>query len=399
MKPIYEKITGLHPEFLLFLAAASLSGFSQSIVESTFNNFLNESFGIGNFQRGLLELPREMPGFLVVAFSALFFFAGSRRLAAFANLLAAAGIFLVGTCSTGFSLMLLWLFVFSTGQHLFLPLTSSIGMEFAREGNAGRLLGDISGAMNLAAIAGSLVIFLGFRFFDFTFTASFSVAAAGFLLAAALIFFMSPDDPQPVKAKFTLRREYRLYYWLTILYGTRKQLFITFAPWVLVTVFKQKTQMVATLLTIGGVIGIFFKPMLGRAIDRLGERRILMGEAASLIVICLLYGFSRALFPEDTALLVTFGCYIIDQLLMSVGMARATWMRKIAVAPEDIAQTLTMGTTIDHFFSISIALVSGLIWMMLGYQYVFLLGAFIAAVNLFSAARIRIPGSRAAGGR
>jgi len=78
----------------------------------------------------------------------------------------------------------------------------------------------------------------------------------------------------------------------------------------------------------------------------------------------------------------------VDQMLMSVSMARATYLRRIAVRPEDVPQTLTMGVTIDHVFSIAIALVSGMLWETLGYQYVFLLGACIAVVNFFSAARI-----------
>jgi nitrate/nitrite transporter NarK len=93
---------------------------------------------------------------------------------------------------------------------------------------------------------------------------------------------MQKDQPHAARTKFQLRKEYRLFYWLNILYGTRKQIFLTFAPWVLVTVFRQKTQMLATLLTLGGVIGIFFKPLLGRAIDKLGERFILTSEAVFL---------------------------------------------------------------------------------------------------------------------
>jgi MFS family permease len=152
----------------------------------------------------------------------------------------------------------------------------------------------------------------------------------------------------------------------------------------------QKTQVVATLLTIGGVIGIFFKPLLGRWIDRFGERTILMGEAVILVFVCLGYGFSKEILPEQYAVILAFACFIIDQLLMSVGMARATYMKKIALRPEDISQTLTMGTSIDHIFSIGIALVSGVVWLTLGYQYVFLIGAVIALVNLYSASRIDI---------
>ena len=73
----------------------------------------------------------------------------------------------------------------------------------------------------------------------------------------------------------------------------------------------------------------------------------------------------------------------------TVGMARATYLQKIAVRPEDITQTLTMGVTIDHIFSISVALLGGFIWVTWGYQFVFLLGAAIAVLNFFSALRVK----------
>lgn len=376
-------------DFRLFLAATVAFGFSQSLVDSTFNNFLNETFFISDWQRGFLELPRELPGFLVVFFAAIFFFLCSRRLAFVANLLCAFGILLIGFGSPSFPVMLIWLFIFSIGQHLFIPLNQSIGMELAYEGQKGRRLGQFSAVANLAMILGSFAIFLGFKFFHLTFQISYAVAFLGFLTVAVFLYRMKKDQPYTARSKFQLRREYKLFYWLNILYGTRKQLFLTFAPWVLVTVFHQKTQVLATLLTIGGVLGIFFKPLIGWAIDKLGERFILTSEAALLIVVCLGYGYSRVLFSETTALWVTSSCLIADQLLLSAGMARATYLQKIAVRPEDVTQTLTMGVTIDHIFSISVALLGGLIWVKWGYQYVFLLGAAIAVLNFFSALRVK----------
>lgn len=268
----------------LFLAATFIFGFSQSIVDSTFNNFLNETFFINNLQRGLLELPRELPGLLTIVVSAILFFLCSRRQAALANILCAIGI-----------------------------------------------------------------LFIGFKFLNLNFKMSYIVAFLGFITVAVLISMMKKDEPVSMRMKFQLRREYNLYYWLTVLYGTRKQLFLTFAPWVLVTVFKQKTEILATLLTIGGVIGIFFKPMLGKAIDKLGERFILRTEAASLVFVCIGYGFSKSIFSETTAMFIVFACYILDQMLIAVSMARATYLQKIAVKPEDVTQTLTMGVSIDLY--------------------------------------------------
>jgi predicted MFS family arabinose efflux permease len=373
----------------LFLAAIFVFGFSQSIVEATFNNYLSETFSISDFQRGFLELPRELPGFLVVFVAALLFFLCSRRLAALANLLCAFGILFIGTYSPNFSIMLIWLFIYSIGQHLFIPVNQSIGMELARDGKTGRRLGQLSGVANFSAIIGSFAILIGFKFFNLNFKISYIIAFLGFLTVALLIFLMPKNRPYPAKTKFKLKKEYSLFYWLNILYGTRKQIFLTFAPWVLVTVFKQKTYVVATLLMIGGIIGIFFKPLLGRAIDRFGERFILTAEAVILVFVCLGYGFSSNVFPETTAMYIAFFCYVVDQLLMSVSMARATYLQKIAVTPEDVNQTLTMGVTIDHAFSITVALLGGFIWISWGYQYVFLLGMIIAVMNTFSALRIR----------
>jgi predicted MFS family arabinose efflux permease len=376
-------------DFRLFLTATFVFGFAQSIVDSTFNNFLNETYFITDFQRGFLELPREIPGFLVIFISALLFFLCSRRQAFVANLLCAFAILLIGFCSPGFSIMLVWLFIFSVGQHLFIPLNQSIGMELAADGQTGRRLGQFSAVANMSAILGSLVIFIGFKYLNLNFRVSYAVAFLAFLTVAILLFMMQKDRPYSAKTKFKLRKEYKLFYWLNILYGTRKQIFLTFAPWVLVTVFGQKTQVLAILLTTGGVIGIFFKTLLGRAIDRLGERFILSAEAVALVFVCLGYGYSREIFSETVALFVAFACYILDQLLMSVGMARATYLQKIAVVPEDVAQTLTMGVSIDHIFSISVALLGGFIWIQWGYQYVFLLGAVIAVINVFSAFRVK----------
>lgn len=380
---------GLPRDLQLFLAATFVFGFSQSIVDSTFNNYLNETFTISDFQRGFLELPRELPGFLVVFVSALLFFLCSRRLAALANLLCALGILFIGIYSPNFAVMLIWLFIFSIGQHLFLPTNQSIGMEMARDGKTGRRLGQLSGIANVSAIIGSFAVLIGFKFFNLNFKISYIVAFAGFLIVAVLIFLMQKNRPSPARTRLQLKKEYGLFYWLNILYGTRKQIFLTFAPWVLVTVFKQKTHVVATLLMIGGIIGIFFKPLLGRAIDYWGERFILTAEAVVLVFVCFGYGFSNAVFSEKAAMYTAFFCYVVDQLLISVGMARATYLQKIAVKPEDINQTLTMGVTIDHVFSITIALLGGLIWVKLGYQHVFLLGMIIAVINVFSALRIR----------
>ncbi len=392
---ITARITKIPRELKLFAAASMMMAIAYSIFDSIFNNFINDRFALTGLQRSLLELPRELPGVLVVFFSALLWFLCSRRLGAVALLLCAVGALLIGFTSSTYVTMMLCLFIYSAGQHLFMPLSSSIGMELAHEGQTGRRLGQLNAIRNFATILGSFLVFLGFRYLGFHFQHSFLLTAAGLCLAALFMFLMKPDAPQKPATFLKLHKDYRLFYILNIVAGSRKQVFITFAPWVIVTIFKQPTQTIATLMTVGGGLGILFQPVLGQAIDRFGERLVLQIEAVLLVVVCLGYGFSWFIFPENTAFLFICGFYLVDQMLMSVGMARSMYMKKIAVKEEDIQPALTAGVTIDHIFSISIAFLGGVIWNLFGFQYVFLIGVGIAALSFVAASRIRIPKSLA----
>jgi len=396
MTAILSRLSKVPRELKLFIAASLVMGIGYSLFDSVFNNFLNENYALTGFQRSFLEFPRELPGFLTIFITALFWFLCSRRLGGMALLFSALGALLIAFASPSYGIMVIWLFVYSAGQHVFMPIASTVGMELAREGQAGRRLGQLNAVRNFAAIFGSALVFVGFRYLGMTFEVTFTLAAVGFVIAAVLLFSMQRGRPQPSGEILKLKKEYRLYYLLAVLYGSRKQLFITFAPWVLVTIFNQPTQTLATLITVGGIIGIIFQPFLGRAIDRFGERTILISEAVLLVFVCFGYGFARTFLPEGTAFLVVCGCYLLDQMLMSVSMARSTYMKKIALKPDDIQPALAAGVSIDHIFSISLALLGGVIWNQFGYQYVFLMGVVIAAANIFAASRIRLPAQPAA---
>ena len=392
-KTLRMRIAHVSRELRLFVMASLLMGMAYNIIDATFNNFLNERFALSGFERSFLEFPREIPGFLVVFVAALLWFLCSRRLGALSMFLGVVGTLLIGFASPTYSIMVAWLFIYSLGQHLFMPLSSTIGMELAKEGQIGQRLGQLNAVRNFAAIGGSFLVFLGFKFLGFTFHHTFVLAAIAFALAMALMFAMKPEKTQPPTMYLKLHREYRLFYLLAVFHGSRKQLFMTFGPWVLVTIFHQPTQTMATLLTIGGVIGILFQPFLGRAIDRFGERMVLVSEAVLLALVCFGYGFAKSLFPEGVAFLIACVCFLLDQMSLSFGMARSTYIRKIARQVNDIQPALTVSVTIDHIFSISLALLGGVIWNYFGFQYVFLMGMFIAIGNFFAALQVRVPKS------
>lgn len=391
LRRISQHVLAAPRELRLFIAASLAMGVGYSLFDATFNNYINDRFVLSGFARSFLEMPRELPGLLCVFISALLWFLCSRRLGALAMALGALGAALIGFASPNYAVMVIWLFLYSLGQHLFLPVASTIGMELAEKGRAGARLGQLNAIRNAATIAGSFLVFVGFKYLGFDFHHTFALATLAFVVAAALLFAMRPHQVHKPKLYLKMHRPYRLFYILAILFGSRKQLFITFAPWVIVSVFKEPTATMGTLLTLGGVIGILFQPLLGRAVDRFGERSVLAAEAVSLVFVCLGYGFARFVFAERVAFYVTCACFLADQMLMSVSMARSTYMKKIALDPAHVQPALTLSVTIDHVFSISVALLGGVIWNAYGYQYVFLMGMAIAAINFFAAMQVKVP--------
>jgi len=175
--------------------------------------------------------------------TAFLFLLGGRRTAAIANLLAGIGIFLIGFNSYSFSIMLIWLFIFSLGQHIFLSLNLSLGLDLVPQKEQEPRPGLFAGSLNLATIIGSLTISIGFSILHFNSQISYLIAAIFFFIFIAGIFLFP-----------------------------------------------------------AGLTGVFFRQILGHLVDRLGERFVLAGEAFLLIFAGLSCGLAEKLFSFAIAL-------------------------------------------------------------------------------------------------
>ena len=81
---------------------------------------------------------------------------GEVRIAFIANLAASAGMMALGWIPASFALMVSSVFVFSAGQHVYMPLGNAIGMGFAEKGREGSVLGRIFAVNTVALVAGTL---------------------------------------------------------------------------------------------------------------------------------------------------------------------------------------------------------------------------------------------------
>jgi len=284
--------------------------------------------------------------------------------------------------------MILW----SAGTHLQMPVLPPITMSMATEQKRGRRLGQVGAVGRLGTIAGCLVVWALGQRVAANYGTIFIIGGLTALGAAVLVSRLRGVGVEKPRAKLLFHRRYRLYYALELLHGARKQIFITFGPWVLVKIFGEPPATFAKLWVVSGVVGLFFIPAVGQWIDRLGERAVLMADGCLLIFVCAAYGFAERIFKRrTTALRVLYCAYMLDQLLFSVGMARTTYISKIAESAVEVGPTLSVGVTMNHAVSMSVPTFGGLAWDRYGYSYVFIAAAFVAVSIIVFTSMLRVP--------
>ncbi len=386
----------LDRNLVLFMAGMAFLGASGGMMETTFNNYVSDIFNLGADARGFLEFPRELPGFLTALMAGLLFFLPETRIAGFSALAVGLGLLALAWIGPHWSAMLIFLTVWSAGAHLLMPIRSSLSMELAMKEHRGRRMGQIAATSIAASMAGCAMVWVAMRWFQAGYPLIFTMGGMLALIASVFLFKMRMPNAHLQRPKFVWNRHYSLYYILAFLFGARKQVFITFGPWVLIRVFHQPAWIFAQLWIAAALLGIFFQPLLGRAIDRLGERTVLLADSALLLLVCLGYGFAHRLPNQTAALWLLYVCFVGDNLLFGVNMARDTYLSKIALRPDHVAPTLSLGVSINHVVSMSIPALGGLMWMKYGHPSVFIATAGVAVLMAIFSSMIRVPPQPAA---
>ena len=378
---------------LIFLLISVLLGMVGAVESTSLANRLYEELDFTVMQRSLLEAPREMPGLLSVFFFGVMNGLGDIRIAAVANILGGIGLIFFGLVPNTFGLVLTFLVVYSIGQHLYMPLSQTIAMTFAQGDHFGQRLGQIQGLGSLSIIVSSGILFVLYKLINISYGVVFAMGGATMVLAGILFIFLASRSERIVSEKrFVFKKEYKMYYVLATINGARKQITLTFTPWLLITVFGQPVTTITALFFIVCVINVMFKPWFGRMIDRRGEIFALKFEASVMFIACLGFACAKSVFSPKAALAVVGFCYIIDKLMESAYMARATYVKRISKDEADVARTLTMGQSMDHVISVCIPVFAGYAWYTGGadgYIYVFAGGLVISVVNFIVAGKLK----------
>lgn len=397
-----KKFQGLERSQKIFFAIIALTALASGFSGSVFSNYFKEAYNVTPFQRGLIEFPREMPGFLVVFFIASLSRFSDFRISMIAQVLGIIGIGVLSVTTPVYGVMLLFIFIHSCGGHLFMPLSDSIGMSLVKDGKYGERMGQYKGVLTGATMVASAIVLVCFKYNIFSFVTNvkwvFVLAATMLFLVLVLLVALEKEVGKPLKSdkktKFVFRKKYKYYYMLVVAWGVQKQIMLVYGPWVLIEILGKKVDTIAMLNIIGAFIGIFFIPALGKWVDKFGIKKLLYADALSFIFIYVTYGLLSAGFATSTLatigfpLIMTYTLFLLDKMSTQMGMIRTLYLKSIAVTPEDITPTLSLGLSLDHIVSISMAILGGIIWGKFGPQYIFFMTAGFSLINLFVATKV-----------
>jgi MFS family permease len=163
--------------------------------------------------------------------------------------------------------------------------------------------------------------------------------------------------------------------------GARRQIFIAFAVFLLVKKFGYSVQEITLLFIINNAVNYFLSPLIGKAIIRYGERKVLSLEYFSLIFIFTGYAVTESK-------MMAAGLYIFDHIFFNFAIAIRTYFQKIA-DPRDVAPSMAVSFTINHIAAVFLPALGGLLWMV-DYRIPFLAGAAMSVVSLAATQSIKI---------
>lgn len=362
------------PEACLLLMAAA-APFSFAIWMGLINNFTVEVAGFEGREIGILQSVREIPGFL--AFTAVFLFILIREqvFAIISLIILGTFVGLTGYYPTEYALYFTTLLM-SVGFHYFETAQMSLSLQWLSKERAPKALGYQISVKSIAAIIAYAVLWGATKFTDISYEILFAVAGGVTVVMALFIGLSFPKFEERVvqHKKLFLRKRYWLYYALTFLGGARRQIFVVFAGFLLVTKFDYTVADISGLLFINYVINTWFATKLGGLIAKWGERRALVVEYVGLIFVFTGYAITES--ATVAALL-----YIVDHLFFSFAIAQKSYLQKIA-ATKDIAATSSVSFSINHIAAVIIPYIFGVYLWPISHSLVFYAGAIMAGVSL-----------------
>lgn len=395
MKEIFRE----NSKYKVFLLSVLITGLSYGLYKGMLDNFLAEVVGLGEMDRGVAEFFRELPGILLIFILAAFYMLSAEALYKVGAVIMLVGMAMHAVLPPTKVLAILAICTYSLGEHIQIGMKSTISLEYAKKDRGGAALGIQTSMNQIGTLAGYLVIVVAFSLFakNQPYTVFFVAAAvlAG-VSAACSMKITGNSKTDENKRRFYFSKKYSKYYMLEMFYGARKQVFLTFGPYVLILFYGANAATVSLLFAISAIACFFASPIVGRIIDKLGYKVVMVSDTLILVIVCFFYGFAHDIFPKDVAFIVCCVNYVLDSVISLAAMASNVYVQDLADNQDEVKATISTGVSINHVITIFIALFGGWIWETLGMETLFIASAILGLCNSAYAATIKTRKQRAA---
>lgn len=389
LKHIYREDAPYKPYLLSLLVIGLAYGLQKGVLD----NYLAEVVSMTEFDRGVLEFFRELPGLLLVGVLAVMYSLSAERIFKIGAVVMIVGLVMLSAVPASRALVTLSICMYSLGEHIQLGMKNSLGIHYAKKGKSGLSLGKQHSFHEMGMLAGFIVIIVLFRIIpgdSTTFRIMFGISAA--LVTVGLISSTRMKDSSRTdssRRRFYFRKKFTKYYILEVTYGARKQVFFTFGPYLLVLHYGAGASVMSMLFAISAVCAAILSPLVGKLIDRIGYKTVMVSDTLLLVIVCFFYGFSEYFFSVEVSFIICCAMYVLDSIISLASMASNVYVQELSDSPEETRATIATGVSVNHFVTIFVALLGGWVWRATGIQTLFTISAVIGLFNSAFAATIK----------
>lgn len=379
-------------QFLPFLISVFAMGLAYGIHKGVIDNYLAEVVSMTEFDRGVAEFFRELPGLLLILILAAFYMLSAEVLYKVGAVIMLGGMLMLGVVPPSKVLVILAICIYSLGDHIQLGMKNTLTLEYAVPGQSGEALGVQNSANQIGHLIGYIVIVIAFLFIKGNSPyALFFLISAGITGIGTVASFKirGKSETDKTRSRFYFKKKFFKYYMLEVFYGARKQVFFTFGPYVLILFYGASASVISLLFAVSAVAGFIFSPIVGRIIDKLGYKIVMVSDTIILVVVCFFYGFAHHIFPMNVAFIVCCVNYVLDSIISLASMASNVYVQDLADSSEEMKATISTGISVNHMITVLIALFGGWIWQTLGIETLFILSAILGLCNSAYAATIK----------
>lgn len=388
-KDIFKDGAGYKPLFLSLLLSAIGFGLYKGVLD----NYMAEVVRMNELHRGITEFFRELPGLILILILAICYRSSAEKLYKYGMLLMTVGMIIQAVIAPVKALVILSIFIYSIGEHIQLGMKNTLSLEYSRDGHGGVALGYQNSTYQIGNLIGYIAIIAAFAVVSSTsmFKPVFYVAS-GFMAVAFLVSLKlsGSSETDKTRSRFYFKKKFRKYYLLEVFYGARKQVFFTFGPYVLILFYKADAGVISMLFAISAVACFLLAPLIGKLIDRIGYKTVMIADTLILVIVCFFYGFAHHIFPMHTAFIVCCVNYVLDSVISLASMASNVYVQDISDSKEEMRATISTGLSVNHLVTIFIALLGGWIWKVVGIETLFILSAALGLCNSAYAATIKV---------